>query len=115
MNKTVARQIAAAARHLADLLEQAVGGPAVTGPPGDVSVEQLAERLGRTASTVRGWCERGLFPGAYHLPASGKRDRRGRQRVGAWRVPEAGIEAFRNSGSSKQGTSAWRRTRGRAA
>lgn len=63
---------------------------------GDLTVEQLAKRLSRKPSTVRGWLDAGLFPGAYHLPASGKRsEKTGRAKVGAWRIPPAAIEAFR--------------------
>jgi hypothetical protein len=42
----------------------------------------LAKRYSRKPSTIRGWLERGLFPGAYRL--------RGRD----WRVPASGVEAF---------------------
>ena len=62
---------------------------------GDLSVEQLADTLGRRPSTVRGWLEAGLFPGAYHLPASGKLSRTARPKVGAWRVPSSAVAAFR--------------------
>jgi hypothetical protein len=69
-----------------------------------LTVAQIADRLHRTASTVRSWLEAGLFPGAFHLPSSGKvmtfsRGRaKGRQRatVGAWRVPTSAFEAFVN-------------------
>jgi excisionase family DNA binding protein len=48
----------------------------------DFTVAQLAERLRRKPSTVRGWCERGELPGAYKL---NRRD---------WRIPLAAVEAF---------------------
>lgn len=69
---------------------------------GDFTVEQLAEILGRRPSTVRGWLESGLFPGAYHLPASGKLSKHGRPKVGAWRIPAAGVEAFRAAGKKSR-------------
>jgi hypothetical protein len=65
-------------------------------PAPDQSVEELAARFGRKGSTVREWCEQGLFPGAYKL-----RDRE-------WRVPLAGIAAFeqkeRERGRRDRGT-----------
>ena len=50
----------------------------------DLTVRQVADRLHRAPSTVRGWLERGRFEGAYKLEA---RD---------WRIPLAGLEAFLN-------------------
>ena len=72
-------------------------GEAPGQPSGDLTLEQAGQQLGRSASTVRGWCEQGRFPGAYHLPASEKPDKRGRVRRGAWRIPSAALEAFRAS------------------
>jgi len=82
----------------------------------DLDVEGLALVLHLRPSTVRGWLEAGRFPGAYHLPASGKLDKRGRARVGAWRIPPAAVEAFRRTRQeSKRSTGvdlgAWRRVR----
>jgi len=48
----------------------------------DLTVVDLAMRYGRKPSTVRGWIERGEFPGAYAF--------HGRE----WRVPAAGLDAF---------------------
>ncbi len=48
----------------------------------DLTVPQIAERFGRSASTVRWWIESDRFPGAYRL--------RGRE----WRVPPAALAAF---------------------
>src|SRR3990167_91071 len=56
------------------------GGLSVDG--GDLTAAQLAERLRRRPSTIRGWCERGELPGAYRL--------NGRE----WRIPPAALEAF---------------------
>ena len=69
---------------LLDLLQ---GSGAATAQRGsaqgtDLTVAALAARFGRKTSTVRGWLERGLFPGAYRF--------QGRE----WRVPAAGLEAF---------------------
>ena len=58
------------------------------------TVATLAAQLHRSASTVRGWLEEGRFPGAYHLPASGKVSKRGRPKVGAWRIPQVALDAF---------------------
>lgn len=59
------------------------GAAAAVEQESDLTAAQLAERLGRKPSTVRGWCERGDFPGAYKL--------NGRD----WRIPPAAAEAFR--------------------
>ena len=58
-------------------------------PEHDLSVAELGALLGRSEGTVREWVARGHFPGAYHLPSSGKR-------AAAWRIPRAALEAFRN-------------------
>lgn len=39
-----------------------------------LTVEELAEKTGRSPSTVRAWCRRGELPGAYQLG-------------GSWRIP----------------------------
>lgn len=60
-------------------------GPAKASPAAEVAdstVDDLARRYSRAASTVRGWIEAGQFPGAYRL--------RGRE----WRVPLSGLTAF---------------------
>jgi hypothetical protein len=50
--------------------------------PGDCTIAELAGRFRRSTSTIRGWCERGRFAGAYKL--------NGRD----WRIPPAGVDAF---------------------
>lgn len=66
----------------------------------DLDVAAFARLVGRSPATVRAWCERGLVPGAYHLPASGKVSAKsGRPKVGAWRVPLAAVAAFRARGA----------------
>ncbi len=50
--------------------------------PGDCTIPELAGRFRRSTSTIRGWCERGRFAGAYKL--------NGRD----WRIPPAGVDAF---------------------
>lgn len=69
----------------------------------DLTVEQLAAQFGRKASTVRGWLERGDFPGAYR--------RQGRE----WRVPASAVQGYqerqRASASTPAGSvelGAWR-------
>lgn len=47
-----------------------------------LTVEDVAERLGRAASTVRGWCGQGVLEGAFRL--------RGK----SWRIPESSFHAF---------------------
>jgi excisionase family DNA binding protein len=50
--------------------------------PADFTVAELAARFHRSGSTVRDWCERGRFGGAYKL--------NGRD----WRIPQAGVNTF---------------------
>jgi len=58
-------------------------GEAASGTaPADLTVLQLAARFGRKPSTVRGWLDRDLIPGAYRF--------QGRE----WRVPAAALAAF---------------------
>lgn len=63
----------------------------VTGPTdlgnelADLSVEQAGEILGRSTSTIRDYCRRGLLPNAY------------RQRGREWRVPRGSIRAFQRA------------------
>jgi hypothetical protein len=79
----------------------------------ELTVEDLCQRYGRKRSAVRGWLERGDFPGAYRL--QGRR----------WLVPHAALEAFEaaqragqsragkaNGNSSPPDLSAWRGVRG---
>jgi helix-turn-helix protein len=72
--------------------------------PADATAQSVAARYGRRASTIRGWCEAGRFPGAYRL--------HGRE----WRIPRAASEAFeaaqRPAGTQARGVqplSDWRR------
>jgi excisionase family DNA binding protein len=61
------------------------GGAAEVAPaiaPADLTVAEVAARFGRQRSTVRGWLERGDFPGAYRL--------HGRE----WRIPAAALASF---------------------
>jgi len=46
------------------------------------TVAELATRFHRSASTVRGWCERHRFDGAYKL---NRRD---------WRIPKTAVDLF---------------------
>jgi hypothetical protein len=48
----------------------------------DSTVAEIASRFGRSPSTIRGWLDRGLIPGAYRFQ---KRE---------WRVPAAALAAF---------------------
>jgi len=58
------------------------GQTAHDAPQADFTVAELGARFHRAASTVRQWCERGRFEGAYKL--------NGRD----WRIPPAGVDAF---------------------
>src|SRR6266446_6644679 len=78
--------------------------PAVTpAPPArvDLTIRDLGHLFGKQRSTVRGWVERGDFPGAYKL--HGKE----------WRVPVSAVDAFQNrqrrrTAKSEARLSAWR-------
>ncbi len=72
-----------------EIIREALGAAAVEGATADLSVAQLAERFGRSRSTVRGWLEAGRFPGAYKLRS---RD---------WRIPPTAIAAFREKGAGQ--------------
>ncbi len=48
----------------------------------DLTIAQVALRLGRAPTTIRGWCERGELRGAYRF------------RAREWRIPPAALEAF---------------------
>lgn len=66
-------------------LERAGGttGPSPTvETAADLTVDQVAEKLGRAPSTVRNWLGEERLPGAYRL--------RGRE----WRIPAATLQAF---------------------
>lgn len=60
----------------------------------ELAVAAFARLVGRSAATVRSWCERGLVPGAYKLP--------GDRRRAAWRIPAASVVAFRQRNSSPE-------------
>jgi excisionase family DNA binding protein len=64
------------------LLELLAAEGAAASPPADLTTRELAERLHRAPSTVRGWVEEGRLPGAYKL--------NGRD----WRVPAGAVESF---------------------
>jgi Helix-turn-helix domain len=65
-----------------ELLGGARDHTAATAPPSDLTVGDVARQFNRRPATVRGWCEEGVFPGAYHF--------RGRE----WRIPPAALETF---------------------
>jgi Helix-turn-helix domain len=64
----------------------------------DLKIDDLAKLFGKRPSTVRGWVERGDFPGAYKL--NGKE----------WRVPASGVKAFQDAQrTGRQGHESGRR------
>ena len=86
------------------LSEDIPGVPAAVtpAPPArvDLTIRDLAILFGKQPSTVRGWVERGDFPGAYKL--HGKE----------WRVPVSAVDSFQNRqrrAKSDTRLSAWRR------
>lgn len=92
---------------LLDLLgsgeERGTVPPTGSPPPPDLTVGALAKRFDRAPATVREWCERQVFAGAYRF--------RGRE----WRVPLASVLAFEAEEREKgapPGKPRARRTRG---
>ena len=70
---------------LLSLLESANGvatGADTARAEGMLTLVEVARRYTRSTSTVRGWCEAGLLPGAFRL--------RGR----AWRIPASALGLF---------------------
>lgn len=74
----------------------------------DLTVDEIARRLGRTAACVRSWAAAGKLPGAYRL--------QGRE----WRVPAAGLRSYLDAQAGHPSEprraetadlSAWRRAR----
>lgn len=56
----------------------------------DLTVQQVAQRFNRGASTVRTWCEQQRFPNAYRL--------NGRE----WRIPAGDVTAFQIAAQTQQ-------------
>ena len=91
---------------LKQLSEGISGVPAAVTPAPprrvDLTIRDLAKLFGKQPSTVRGWVERGDFPGAYKL--HGKE----------WRVPVSAVDAFQNRqrrAKADPRLSAWRKVR----
>jgi excisionase family DNA binding protein len=72
----------------ADELESVVGAPPAAA---ELTVEELAERLRRGASTIRTLLAAGEFPAAYKL--------RGK----SWRIPAPDVAAFQEREAEKHG------------
>lgn len=69
----------------------------------DLTVDDVAQQLGRTPACVRGWCRAGLVPGAYRFNSR------------EWRIPRAGLTAYiekARDGQGSNGRSRPRRQRG---
>src|SRR5438105_9067068 len=84
--QALAGSLAAASSAAAQLAAAWLGESASPAAGHDLSVRELAERLGRSANAVREWVAAGFFAGAYRLP--------GEKRPGAWRIPVSAIERF---------------------
>ena len=67
----------------------------------DLTVGQVAQRFSRRPSTVRGWCEANLLPGAYR--------NRGRE----WRIPAEALRAFQQQQRGEDGPTPPRPSRSR--
>ena len=67
-----------------DHLRELLAGLEPAAPPRlvDRTCAEVALLMNRKASTIRGWCDLGLLPGAYRL--------HGRE----WRIPEAAVTAL---------------------
>ncbi len=76
-------------------------------PRTDFTVIELAAQFHRSPSTIREWCERGRFEGAYKL---NDRD---------WRVSQAAVDAFlvgqRDTHRCGRRVGSWRRLRATSA
>lgn len=80
-------------RAIGDLLDHLAPAATQRGEVRDLTLPEVAERVGRASSTVRAWCNTGLMAGAYKL--------NGRD----WRVPPAALDAFlRGQGEDSSGT-----------
>jgi len=84
--QVLASSLAAASDAVAELAVAWPAESASSAAAHDLSVRELAQRLGRSANAITDWLRAGLFKGAYRLP--------GAKRPGAWRIPESGIVAF---------------------
>jgi len=103
LTSEVLRDLAVSFRALAGKIEALVDDPEPAGDR-DLSVAEVAEKLGRSASTVRDWLGQRRFPGAYRLP--------GAPGHAAWRVPGASLERFRVAQrGGGQNLGAWRKHR----
>jgi hypothetical protein len=71
------------------LVEQLTAAGVLDAPPAtverDLTAAEFGARFGRSASTVRLWCEQGRVRGAYKL--------RGKE----WRIPCAAVDQFRKA------------------
>src|SRR3989304_4792394 len=50
----------------------------------DLALDDVGELFGRSVSTVRGWCQAGLLPGAYKVNGRG------------WKIPQSAVKGFRD-------------------
>ena len=57
----------------------------------DLTLEDVANRVGRAVSTIRGWCNSGQLVGAYRL--------RGR----TWRIPQGSLRRFLEAERAQEG------------
>jgi helix-turn-helix protein len=86
---------------LADVTDDPLDQTAVSA---DFTIADLAARFQRSPSTIRGWCERSCFDGAFKL--------NGRD----WRIPRESVETFLNKQRGDRPApdlGAWRAVRAR--
>ena len=83
-----------------------VDAPLRAPPLTDFTVVELAAQFHRSPSTIRDWCERGRFDGAYKL---NDRD---------WRISQSAVDVFlarqRDGHRSERDLGGWRRMRARS-
>lgn len=63
----------------------------------DLTAADVALELGVSTQTVSGYFERGVIPGAYRLPRLRRRQDGTEQETGAWRIPAADFDHWKNT------------------
>ena len=71
-------------------LNQLKNDLAVARPKETYTTDEAAQRLNRSAWTVRDWCNKGQVPGACRVRGNGRR--------GEWRIPHDALVRVQNEG-----------------